>query len=216
MGDKTEIWIVEDSGMLRETLAELVDEQADMRCALAVDCCEDLFAALEAGDVPDIVLMDIGLPGRSGIEGVARVASVSPASQVLILTIHDEDEKVFEALCAGASGYLLKPSPPEQILEAIRSVRAGGAPINPYIARKVLGVFARLPAAKPREPAYGLTAREREILQLLVGGLTLGQIAARLHLSYHTIDNHVRNIYRKMHVRSRSRAVAKALGEELI
>jgi DNA-binding NarL/FixJ family response regulator len=214
--DTIQVWIVEDNVRLRETLADLVDQQPDMRCVFALDCCEDFVAALDAGDVPDIVLMDIGLPGRSGIEGVTHVASISPATDVVMLTIHEEDDKVFEAICAGASGYLLKPSPPETIVDAIRLVHRGGAPINPYIARKILGIFGRLPSAKPALEAYGLTGREKEILTLLVDDLTLRRIAERLRLSYHTVDNHVRNIYRKLHVRTRSRAVAKALGEELI
>lgn len=202
--------------MLRESLAELVSQQPDMRCTLAVDSCEDLVAALDGDAVPDIVLMDIGLPGRSGIDGVLRLSSISPATKVVILTIHGEDDQVFEAICAGASGYLLKPSPPEKIIAAIREAMDGAAPINPYIARRMLALFSRL--APPRTPDrdYGLTAREKEILQRLVDGLTMGQIAGELGLSYHTIDNHLRNIYRKLHVRSRSKAVAKALTEDLL
>jgi len=132
------------------------------------------------------------------------------------LTIHAEDEKVFEAICAGATGYLLKPSSSTEIIEAVREVERGAAPINPYIARKMLGLFARLSPPRPAEGDYRLTPREKTILQLLVEGLTMEQIASRLTLSYHTIDNHLRNIYRKLHVHSRSRAVTKAIREELI
>jgi DNA-binding NarL/FixJ family response regulator len=160
--------------------------------------------------------MDLGLPGKSGIEGIARVQSQSPATKVIVLTIHEEDEKVFEAICAGASGYLLKPSPPEQIVGAIREVRRGAAPINGYIARRMLSMFSRLTPPKPSADDYHLTEREKEILQLLVDGLTMKQIAVELILSYHTVGNHLRNIYHKLHVRSRSTAVAKALKEELV
>ena len=210
------VWIVEDNRMLRRNLAELVDDEEDLACTLAVESCEDFLAALEEDEVPDVVLMDLGLPGRSGIEGIARVHSVSPATRVVVLTIHEEDEKVFEAICAGASGYLLKPSSPESVLEAIRQVRHGAAPINGFIARKMLGMFARLSPPQPAPESYGLTAREREILQHLVEGLTMRQIADTLHISYHTVGNHLRNVYHKLHVRSRSSAVAKALREKLV
>lgn len=217
--EELDVWVVEDSAMLRGALAELIDNQPDMRCGLAADCCEDFLAALDSGGVPDVVLMDIGLPDRSGIEGVARLHSLSPTSKVIILTIHAEDDKVFEAICAGATGYLLKPSPPDRIAAAIREAQAGASPINAYIARKMLAMFTRLAPRASSDAAdgsYGLTGREREILQHLVDGLTMLQIATELDLSYHTIGNHLRNIYRKLHVTSRSRAVAKALREELI
>lgn len=210
------VWIVEDNRMLRRNLAELIGEQPGMRCPVAVESCEEFLAALEVGKAPDVVLMDLGLPGRGGTEGIQRIQSLSPSTQVIVLTIHEEDEKVFEAICAGASGYLLKPSPPARILEAILEVRRGGAPINAFIARKILSMFGRLPTSRSAPGDYGLTPREREILQLLVDGLTMKEIARRLNLSYHTIGNHLRNIYHKLHVRSRSGAVAKALREDLI
>jgi DNA-binding NarL/FixJ family response regulator len=214
--DPLEVWLVEDSAMLRGALGELIDRQEDMRCALSVGDCEGFLAALDAGGVPDIVLMDIGLPGKSGIDGISRLHSQSPASKAIVLTIHAEDDKVFAAICAGASGYLLKPSPPERIVAAIREAARGAAPINAYIARKMLAMFARLAPRPQGEEAYGLTARERQILEHLVAGLTMRQIAEQLCLSYHTIGNHLRNVYRKLHVRSRSGAVAKALREELV
>lgn len=215
-GERLTVWVVEDNRLLRENLAELVNEQQDLECPLAVESCEDFLAALADDPVPDVVLMDLGLPGSSGIEGLARLHTVSPSTRAIVLTIHAEDEMVFEAICAGASGYLLKPSPPEKVLEAIRQVRRGAAPINAYIATKVLAMFPRL--ARPTPPAddYGITSRERQILQLLVEGLTMKQIAAKLNLSYHTVGNHLRNIYHKLHVRSRSGAVARALREDLV
>jgi DNA-binding NarL/FixJ family response regulator len=214
--ERLTVWIVEDNRLLRENLAELVNEQPDMECLLAVESCEEFLAALEEGAVPDVVLMDLGLPGSSGTEGLTRLHTVSPATRAIVLTIHEEDEKVFEAICAGASGYLLKPSPPKVIVDAIRQARLGAAPINGFIANKVLAMFPRLARPKPPEDEYGVTTRERQILQLLVDGLTMKQIAGRLNLSYHTVGNHLRNIYHKLHVRSRSGAVAKALREELV
>lgn len=211
------VWVVEDNRMVRERLAELIGEQPDMRCPIAVDACEEFLVALEHDPPPDVVLMDLGLPGRSGIEGIARLASLAPSAKAIVLTIHEESDKVFEAICAGASGYLLKPSDPEEILESVRGVQRGAAPINPYIGRKILGMFSRVPppAAEAGED-YGLTDREREVLEHLVKGLTMRQVAEELGVSFHTINNHVRNIYRKLHVRSRSGAVAKALREDLI
>lgn len=209
------IWIVEDHAKLRRDLAGLLDSEADLSCPLAVASVEDALAALHEDPPPDVVLMDIGLPGMSGIEGTARLRSLSPATRVLVLTVHAEDEKVFEAICAGACGYLLKPSTPERIVAAVRQAARGGAPINAFIAAKILAQFARLPTAAPAND-YGLTAREQEILQRLVEGLTMRQIADQLEVSYHTVDTHLRNIYEKLHVRTRSRAVAKAVREGLV
>ena len=210
------VWLVEDKHILRRNLAALVNEQSGMHCPVAVATCEEMLDSLDEGLVPDIVFMDIGLPGMSGIEGVRRLRSLSPSTRVIILTIHEEDEKVFDAICAGASGYLLKPSSPERIIEAIHQVQRGAAPINAYIAQKMLTMFANLTPPKAPETAYRLTPREKEILQLLVDGLTMRQIAERLIVSYHTVDNHIRNIYEKLHVHSRSGAVAKALKERLL
>lgn len=211
------VWVVEDNRVVRERLAELIREQPDMRCPIAVDACEEFLVALDSDEPPDVVLMDLGLPGRSGIEGIARLTSRSPGSKAIVLTIHEESDKVFEAICAGASGYLLKPSAPEEILESVRRVQRGAAPINAYIGRKILDMFSRIPP--PTDAAgkdYGLTDREREVLQHLVRGLTMRQVADELGVSFHTVNNHVRNIYRKLQVSSRSGAVAKALREDLL
>jgi DNA-binding NarL/FixJ family response regulator len=214
--DGFEIWVVEDKRIFRRALASLIDAAEDMRCPVAVESCEEAIAALEEGMTPDIVLMDIGLPGMDGIEGTRAIRSLSPTTRVIMLTVHEENEKIFEAICAGASGYLLKPSSTGQVVDAVRQVLAGAAPINAHIASKMLTMFARL--AEPRSAAdeYGLTKREREILQLLVEGLTIGQIADRLIVSYHTVDTHIRNIYAKLHVRKRGSAVAKAVQERLV
>ena len=159
--EATTVWVVEDQRVLRESLETIIDDEADLVCPYALESAEDFFSALEMSDPPDLVLMDIGLPGASGIEAVRRVASLSPSTRVIILTIHEEDEKVFEAICSGASGYLLKPSSPDAIIAAIHEVQRGAAPINPYIARRMLGLFQRLSPPKPVEDGYGLTPRER-------------------------------------------------------
>jgi DNA-binding NarL/FixJ family response regulator len=214
--DFVDVWLVEDNTMLRESLAELIDEQADMVCGLSVGSCEEFMTAVDAGGVPGVVLMDIGLPGRSGIDGVARLRSASPSSKVVVFTIHAEDDKVFDAICAGATGYLLKPLSPNRIVDAIRDVDRGASPINAFIARKMLNLFSRIAPSRTESEAYGLTSRESEILHYLVNGLTVKRIAEELHLSPHTISNHMRSIYQKLHVRTRSRVVAKAIQEKLV
>lgn len=211
--DPIDVWLVEDNDLFRETIADLLNETDGLRCALACPSCEEALAALERDLLPEVILMDIGLPGMNGIEGVGRIKTLAPTVHVIMLTVHQDNDKIFKALCAGASGYLLKTAPPQAILRAIDQVRAGGAPIDAQIARRVLDMFTRL--AAPRAD-YGLSDREREILQHLTEGLTKKQIAEALFLSPHTIDGHVRNIYAKLHVHTRSGAVAKALKENLI
>jgi DNA-binding NarL/FixJ family response regulator len=210
------VWIVEDHARLRRDLAALLEGEEDLNCTLAVSSVEDALAALDEDPPPDVVLMDIGLPGMNGIEGTARLRSLSPTTRVVVLTVHAEDEKVFDAICAGACGYLLKPSAPGRIVAAVRQAARGAAPINAFIASKILAQFARLTPAPTPVTDYGLTGREREILQLLVDGLTMRQIADHLDVSYHTVDTHLRNIYEKLHVRTRSKAVAKAVRERLV
>lgn len=208
-----QVWLVEDNALLRDGLESVLDAADGLACPVAVDRVEAAEAALDAGHRPDIVLMDIGLPGVDGIEGARRLRDRVPSARVVILTVHEEDENVVAAICAGASGYLLKPTSPERIVEAVRQVMAGAAPINGFIAGRVLTLLARL--ASPG-PDYGLTPREHETLELLVAGLTMKEVAARLDVSYHTVDTHVRHVYAKLHVRSRGGAVAKALRERIV
>ncbi|MEM7349263.1 MAG: response regulator transcription factor [Acidobacteriota bacterium] len=210
------VWLVEDNDLLRDSVRAVIEGTEGMGCPVAAASCEEALAALREDESPDLVLMDIGLPGIDGIEGVRRIRSRSPATRIVMLTVHEESDKIFEAICAGASGYLLKPSSMRQIVQAVRDIEQGAAPINGYIARKMLDLFGRLAPPPPPQQAYGLTPREREILQLLVDGLTMRQIAERLHVSYHTVDTHVRHVYDKLHVRSRTGAVTKALQEQLL
>jgi DNA-binding NarL/FixJ family response regulator len=207
------VWIIEDNVYFRDTVTELVDRQPGMRCTLSAGSCEQAITALKRGEVPQVVLMDLELPGMSGLEGIARIKAVSPASQIIVLTIHEDDDRVFDALCAGAVGYLLKPASGGSIIDAVTTARSGGAPMNAFVARRVLAMFTD--RARPRGD-YGLTDREREILQLLVDAHSQKQIATALFLSPHTVDTHIRNLYAKLHVHSRSGAVAKALQERLI
>lgn len=213
MEHEVSVWVVEDNTFLRDTVRELFEQRPGMCCTLAAGSCEEALAALRRGHVPQVVFMDLGLPGMSGLEGIARIRAISPVSQVVVLTVHEDDDKVFEALCAGASGYLLKPASSEQLVRAVETALGGGAPMNAHVARKVLGMFTEL--ARPRGD-HGLTDREREILHLLVEARTQKQIALALGVSAHTVDTHLRNIYAKLHVHSRSGAVAKAVQERLV
>lgn len=210
---QTHVWVVEDNEHLRDTITELIDQQAEMQCTLAASSGEEAIAALERHEVPQVVLMDLGLPGMSGIDGIRKIRSISPTSQIVVLTVYEDDDNVFEALCAGACGYLLKPASSERIIESITLALSGGAPMSASIARKVLRIFRQ--HVRPRAD-YGLTDREREILQLLIDEYTQKEIAAQLFLSPHTVDTHLRNIYAKLQVHSRSGAIVKALRERLL
>lgn len=211
--DSIDVWVVEDNALFRDTVAEVLDQGEGLRCAVAAASCEEALRALDEGLVPQVVLMDLGLPGLSGIEGIRRIGASSPSTRIIVLTVHEDDDTVFEALCAGAVGYMLKPASSEQILDAIDTALSGGAPMNAFIARRVIDAFAR--NARPRAD-YGLTPREHEILNLLVEEHSQKKVAKALLLSPHTVDTHLRNIYAKLHVHSRSGAVAKALRERLL
>lgn len=207
------VWVVEDNDSFRENVSELVRQTPGLQYERAFPSCEAALDELENSPFPDIILMDIELPGMNGIEGVRRVKAISPETLVIMLTVFDENEMIFRAICAGASGYLLKSESTEKIISSLREVLNGGAPMNAQIARKVVDMFSHL--ASPKGD-YRLTSREREILQSLVDGISKKQIADKLFLSFHTIDMHMRGIYTKLQVHSRSGAVAKALKENLL
>jgi len=206
------VWLVEDNHTFRGTVARVLNQVHDVECRNHFSNSEEALEGLAEGAVPDVILLDVELPGMSGIEAVGRIKSISPATRVIMLTVFDDHNKIFKAICAGASGYLLKTSPVEKIVESIREVHAGGAPMTPRVARSVLDMFGRL--SVPRQE-YNLTSREQKILELMTQGLIKKEIADQLSLSYHTVDTHLRNIYTKLHVHTRTGAVAKALKERL-
>ncbi|MGH7450321.1 MAG: response regulator [bacterium] len=208
-----EVWVIEDNPEYRRTLDALINRAADMKCARQFVACEEAISALSTESPPQVILLDIGLPGMSGVEGVQHFKAVSPSSQIIMLTVYEDDDNIFKSICAGASGYLVKRLSGGKILEAIRDTITGGAPMNAPIARKVLNMFARF--VKPTSD-YDLTKREKEILDLLVAGETQKMIAGCLNLSAHTIGTHIKNIYVKLQVHSRGEVVAKALRENLI
>ncbi len=206
------VWLVEDNHTFRKTVARVLNDVEGVECSQHFSNAEDALEALLGGAVPDVVLLDVELPGQSGIEAVSQIKAISPSTRVVMLTVFEDHEKVFKAICAGASGYLLKTSPIERIVESVHEALDGGAPMTPRVARSVLDMFARL--SRPKHD-YGLTRQEQRILELMSQGLIKKEIAERLSLSYHTVDTHLRNIYTKLHVNTRTGAVAKALQERL-
>jgi DNA-binding NarL/FixJ family response regulator len=163
-----------------------------------------------ATDQPNLILMDIGLPGMSGIEGIKRVKELQPDCLVLVLSVYDDDDHIFEALCTGACGYLIKKTPPARLIEAIREAYEGGSPMNSHIARKVVTFFQK--QAKPATAAdAAVTDREKEILASLAQGNSYKLVADELNISIDTVRFHIRNIYKKLHVHTQSEAVAKAV-----
>lgn len=211
--EKHGIWIVDDHRTFAANLARVINTAGELSCESVFHSCEDLLEAIRKGAITDTILMDIGLPGMSGIEGIRRVKQILPTVQVIMLTVFEDDDSILRAISAGASGYLHKSATSEQILSSLRAMLLGGVPMNPRIARKILDMFVRLSGA---EVDYGLTDREREVLQLLIDGLPKKAIADRLFVSFHTVDSHLRNIYAKLQVNSRSSAVAKVLKERLL
>jgi len=202
----TRVAVVEDNATFRRFLVDLIDGTAGCRCVAACRSAEEALATIPAQH-PDVVLMDIHLPGASGIVCTARLRDLAPKTQVLMLTVYRDIKMIFQALKAGACGYLLKRSDGQEILDAIAEVRAGGAPMTSEIARLVVRSFQSTLAAPPETAA--LTLREQEILSLLADGLSNKEIAAKLVISFFTVRAHLMHIYEKLHVRSRTEAAAK-------
>ena len=208
------IVIVEDKKAIREGLAVLLGVPGELTCVGRYPNAEDMLASL-AADAPDIVLMDIGLPGMSGIDATLHVKETRPAAEVVILTVHEDDGNIFKALCAGACGYLLKDTPPSDLIDAVRDAHQGGSPMSSRIARRVVTLFQDR-FQPPRESEIRITEREQEVLSSLAKGNSYAAIADSLCVAADTVRFHIRNIYRKLHVHSQSAAVAKAIREDLI
>lgn len=213
MPDPIQLWIIEDHKTYGERLARALNRIDGIACTQRFTACEDAFAALATEPAPQVLLLDVGLPGMNGIEGITRLRQLAPNTAIVILTVFEEDDKIFRAICAGAAGYLLKTSNTEDIAAAIRSAAAGGSPINPHIARRVLEMFSK---ANVPQKDYGLTPRELDILKLLVSGSTIKEAAAQLGIGYYTADEYIRSVYVKLQVRSRGSAIAKAVKEGLV
>lgn len=205
--------IVEDMRDVREGLMALINGTHGFHCAGSYRTMEEALARM-SGDCPEVILTDIGLPGMSGIEGISILRERCPEVPVIALTVHDNDDKVFDALCAGASGYLLKNTPPARLLESIKEVLSGGAPMSPEVARRVVRLFREF--RPPEHATSNLTPQENELLKLLVEGHHKKTAATEMRISVNTVSFHLKNIYQKLQVHSKSEAVAKALRERLI
>jgi DNA-binding NarL/FixJ family response regulator len=213
MGRSISVIYYDDNNSLRQSISLLLQATDGIELVAAfsnADTVKNDVTELK----PDVILMDIDMPGVNGIEAARIVRSVSPATQVIMLTVFDDEEKIFDALRNGASGYLLKNSSPSDIINAIKDVHTGGSPMTANIARKVLQYFQNHPKAE--HPDYKLTAREMDILKELLNGNSYKMIAASLNISLDTVRSHIRSIYEKLHVNSKSEAIIKAINEKLV
>lgn len=203
------ICIVEDDSATRENLATLLGQDPALRCVGAFPDAETALREIPRVQ-PEVALVDINLPGMSGIECVARLSEAAPAVSVLILTTYEHRELIFNSLRAGAKGYLLKNMPPEDLLQAVRQVHAGGAPMSMHVARKVVDFFAE--RRRPASDVGSLSKREHEVLTLLAQGYLYKEIADKLGVSLNTVRTYLQRVYEKLHVQSRTEATAKFLG----
>ena len=204
--------IIEDERAVRDGLATLINSASDLRCAAGYRSMEDALAGIGAHP-PAVILTDLRLPGMSGIEGTRLLRGRFPNVPILALTVYDTDGQVFDALCAGASGYLLKNTPPERLLDSLREAINGGAPMSPEVARRVVRIFRDF--RPPVRAEYNLTPQENELLKLLVDGHHKKTAADEMGISVNTVSFHLKNIYGKLQVHSKTEAVAKALKERL-
>ena len=205
--------IIEDMREVREGLAALVNGTPGFRCSSCYRTMENALAKVDS-DHPDVILTDIGLPGMSGIDGIRILRERLPDVPILALTVYDNDDKIFNALCSGASGYLLKNTPPARLLDSLKEVVEGGAPMSPEVARRVIRLFRDY--RPPDHAEYHLTPQENELLRLLVEGHHKKTAAQELNISVNTVSFHLKNIYSKLQVHSKTEAVAKALREHLL
>ena len=206
--------VFEDNMSLRTGLFHLINGSPGFECVGAFANCSNLMKNIREMQ-PDIVLMDIGMPGINGIEAVKIIREKYPDLKILMQTIFEENEKIFDSILAGANGYILKNTSSSQILEAIKDIYEGGAPMSPSIATKVLKMMGQ-PVQSPKNETFNLSDREKEVLQLLVNGYSYKMIAAEMYISIDTVRSHIKKIYEKLHVNSKSEAVAKAFKDRIV
>lgn len=207
------VLLIEDQRDVREGLSVLINGSPGFRCLAACRTMEEGLRAVDR-ELPDVVLTDVGLPGMNGVEGTKILKETHPELPVVALTVYDDDEDVFNALCAGASGYLLKNTPPAKLLESLKEVVAGGAPMSPEVALRVIRLFREF--SPPARASHRLTQQELQLLKLIIDGHTYKTAAIELGISVSTVSFHLQNIYNKLQVHSKSEAVAKALRERLV
>ncbi len=206
------IVIIEDDKKLRETYVQIIREVSNFSCVGAFSDCESAIESLQKL-LPDVILMDIGLPGMTGIDGAKIIKSMHPSIEILMLTIYEDEDKIFQSICAGASGYILKNSHPAEIIRAIKEVHHG-APMSAPIARRIMS-FVRQ-SAPTTDNDFNLTPREIDILQLIVEGNSDKMIAEKLFISTHTVNSHLKSIYGKLRVHSKPQAVSAAIKHRLV
>ncbi len=204
--------IVEDDHIIREGVERYLDQQEDICCVRACVSVEELLQVLNEESYPEVILMDIGLPGMSGISGIRLISERFPEISLIMFTIHNDSHKIFQSLCSGASGYLLKNTPFPKIAEAVRIVAAGGSFMSPQIARKVIGFFRN---GEKRTPEKTLTDKEKEIVLSLVDGLSYKMIADSHSITIETVRTHIKNIYKKLHVHCKADVIRKSLSGEI-
>lgn len=207
------VGIVEDNKKIRDLIQRYLDMQDELSCPVAVDTVEEMLDYLEEHKKPEVILMDIQLPGMSGIEGIGIIKEKYPKIDIIMLTVYHDSHKIFDSLCAGASGYLLKHTSLPEIKESVLNLLNGGAPMSPQIARKVINHFQEQGPKKNVES--DLTPREHDIVNGLVDGLSYKMIADRYDISIDTVRAHIRNIYKKLHVNSKAEVIAKSLRGEI-
>ena len=205
------VFIVEDQPDIRKMLAMILDGTGGFVCVGTAESAEHALRAA-AGLMPDVVLLDIELPGQSGIEALPALRARWPDADVLILTVLDDEQNVFDALCSGATGYLLKTTPPAQILTALQEVHAGGAPMSASVARRVVGHLRHTPRPRTPSTSEALSEREHEVLDRLAEGKTYAQIGEELFISRNTVAYHVKRVYAKLHANTRAELIAHSLG----
>jgi DNA-binding NarL/FixJ family response regulator len=212
-GDAIKVAVIEDHHKFRECLEFLLNNTPGYRCVGSFRTMEEALEKIKF-ELPDVALVDIGLPGMSGVDGIRILKERYPNLLMLMNTVYDDDERIFDALCAGAAGYLLKKTPPARLLECLKEAMAGGAPMSPEVARRVLSIFREI--RPPERADYLLSPHELRLLKLLVGGHSYKTAAAELGVSVKTISFHLQKIYEKLQVHSKSEAVAKALRNRLV
>jgi len=212
-GDQIAVALVEDDPAIRRGLGLLINGSPGYRCVGTFDSVEEALRSIDR-DLPDVLLLDINLPGMPGSEGARLLHETYPSVQILMLTVYDEDEKIFESICNGACGYLLKRTPPAELLEAIRDVHQGGAPMSPEVARKLVRLFQKTPP--PEKIDHNLTPHEVRLLGMLAEGYSYQGAADHFDVSINTIRDYIRSIYEKLHVHSKTDAVRKALRSGII
>jgi len=210
---KIQVSIIEDQREIREGLRALIDGTPGYACAGIYSSMEEALGRVPA-DAPDVMLVDIGLPGMSGIEGIPQLREHCPDARILVLSVYDDDERIFAALCAGACGYLLKKTPPARLLENLKEAVQGGGPMSPEVADRVISLFRDFRSPQPL--SHDLTPHELRLLKLLAEGHTAKTAAREFNVSANTIVFHMKHIYEKLHVHSKSEAVAKALRSGIV